>query len=153
MLTLLKYSALSLSSPSPLLPYHTTKTLPKFVTRNTRGSRRRWLPQTVTRVSSADVPTVAVASSPPPPTTIVGGDDENGVESAADVVRNFYAGINGRDLASVEDLIADNCVYEDLIFPRPFVGRKVRLPFRSVCQCCKYPMWAQPVFGITGNLL
>jgi ketosteroid isomerase-like protein len=48
------------------------------------------------------------------------------VESAADVVRNFYAGINGRDLASVEDLIADNCVYEDLIFPRPFVGRKVR---------------------------
>jgi len=68
-------------------------------------------------------------------------------------VRNFYAGINGRDLASVEDLIADNCVYEDLIFPRPFVGRKVRLPFRSVCQCCKYPMWAQPVFGITGNLL
>lgn len=120
-------SALSHISPSPLLPCHTTKTHQKFVTRNARASRRRWLPPTVTRVSSSDDPTVAVASSPPPPLPTTVGDDESVVvESAADVVRNFYAGINGRDLASVEDLIAENCVYEDLIFPRPFVGRKVR---------------------------
>ncbi|MED6181421.1 hypothetical protein PIB30_019135 [Stylosanthes scabra] len=46
------------------------------------------------------------------------------VDSAADVVRNFYGGINARDLDSVEDLIALNCVYEDLVFPRPFLGRK-----------------------------
>lgn len=47
------------------------------------------------------------------------------LESASNVVRKFYGGINGRDLSSVEALIADNCVYEDLIFPHPFVGRKV----------------------------
>ena len=47
------------------------------------------------------------------------------VESAAEVVRKFYGGINGRDLSSVAELISDNCVYEDLIFPQPFVGRKV----------------------------
>ncbi|KAE8022286.1 hypothetical protein FH972_008098 [Carpinus fangiana] len=123
-------SALSHISSSPFLPYHTTKTHPKFVTRNARASRRRWLPPTVTRVSSSDDPTVAVASSPPPPPPTTVGDDESVVvESAADVVRNFYAGINGRDLASVEDLIADNCVYEDLIFPRPFVGCKEILQF------------------------
>lgn len=136
-------SALSRISPSPLLPYHTTKTHPKFVTGNTRASRRRWLPQTVTWVSSSDDPTVAVASSPPPPpppTTTV-GDDEDLVESAADVVRNFYAGINGRDLASVEDLIADNCVYEDLVFPRPFVGRKVRLPYSANIRCGRNPFF------------
>ncbi|XP_059451976.1 uncharacterized protein LOC132182681 [Corylus avellana] len=125
---MLTNSALSHISPSPLLPCHTTKTNQKFVTRNARASRRTWLPLTVTRVSSSDDPTVAVASSPPPPPPV--GDDESMVvESAADVVRNFYAGINGRDLASVEDLIADNCVYEDLIFPRPFVGRKEILQF------------------------
>nr|GMD68741.1 uncharacterized protein LOC109148536 [Ipomoea batatas] len=46
------------------------------------------------------------------------------LESASSVVRKFYSGINGRDLASVEGLIAENCVYEDLVFPQPFVGRK-----------------------------
>lgn len=47
------------------------------------------------------------------------------LDSASTVVRKFYEGINGHDLASVENLIAENCVYEDLIFPQPFVGRKV----------------------------
>ncbi|XP_062092342.1 uncharacterized protein LOC133798153 isoform X2 [Humulus lupulus] len=51
------------------------------------------------------------------------------VESAAEVVRKFYGGINGRDLPSVADLISDSCVYEDLIFSRPFVGRKDILEF------------------------
>ncbi|KAL5559854.1 hypothetical protein UlMin_036065 [Ulmus minor] len=69
------------------------------------------------QLSSSTNPTAPVAS----PATEV--------ESAADVVRKFYDGINGRDLASVKDLIADNCVYEDLIFPRPFVGRKDILEF------------------------
>ncbi|GAB2286642.1 hypothetical protein Dimus_021035 [Dionaea muscipula] len=49
--------------------------------------------------------------------------------SASDVVRNFYAGINRHDLAAVEGLIAENCVYEDLIFPRPFTGRQAILKF------------------------
>ncbi|KAG0537059.1 hypothetical protein BDA96_03G115200 [Sorghum bicolor] len=44
--------------------------------------------------------------------------------TAADVVRAFYDGVNRRDLAAVEPLIAEGCVYEDLVFPRPFVGRE-----------------------------
>jgi len=39
-------------------------------------------------------------------------------------VRAFYDGVNRRDLAAVEPLIAEGCVYEDLVFPRPFVGRE-----------------------------
>ncbi|KAL8482400.1 hypothetical protein ACS0TY_027912 [Phlomoides rotata] len=50
-------------------------------------------------------------------------------DSAPNVVRKFYDGINRRDLASVEDLIALNCIYEDLIFSQPFVGRKAILDF------------------------
>jgi hypothetical protein len=46
------------------------------------------------------------------------------VATAADVVRAFYDGVNRRDLAAVEPLIAECCVYEDLVFPRPFVGRE-----------------------------
>ncbi|KAJ8478585.1 hypothetical protein OPV22_022312 [Ensete ventricosum] len=49
--------------------------------------------------------------------------------TAADVVREFYDGINRRDLAAVEPLISEDCVYEDLVFPRPFVGRKAILDF------------------------
>lgn len=51
------------------------------------------------------------------------------VESGADVVRKFYGGVNRQDLGSVEGLIAEKCVYEDLVFPRPFVGRKDILQF------------------------
>ncbi|CAM0908018.1 unnamed protein product [Alopecurus aequalis] len=43
--------------------------------------------------------------------------------SAAVVVREFYDGVNRRDLAAVAPLIAEGCVYEDLVFPRPMVGR------------------------------
>ncbi|KAL1533895.1 hypothetical protein AAHA92_33712 [Salvia divinorum] len=51
------------------------------------------------------------------------------LDSAASTVRKFYDGINRRDLASVVDLIALNCVYEDLIFSQPFTGRKAILDF------------------------
>ncbi|XP_042518188.1 uncharacterized protein LOC122091973 isoform X2 [Macadamia integrifolia] len=49
--------------------------------------------------------------------------------SGSDVIGKFYGGINAHDLGSVEDLIAENCIYEDLIFPQPFVGRKAILEF------------------------
>ncbi|KAI0496201.1 hypothetical protein KFK09_022510 [Dendrobium nobile] len=48
---------------------------------------------------------------------------------AAEVVRDFYDGINRRDLESVESLICEECVYEDLIFSKPFVGRKAIMEF------------------------
>ncbi|KAG9458813.1 hypothetical protein H6P81_003321 [Aristolochia fimbriata] len=49
--------------------------------------------------------------------------------SASDVVKGFYGGVNSHDLVSVEYLIAENCVYEDLIFSQPFTGRKAILEF------------------------
>ncbi|EOA35696.1 hypothetical protein CARUB_v10020924mg [Capsella rubella] len=49
--------------------------------------------------------------------------------SASEVVSSFYAAINVHDLSSVTDLIAQNCVYEDLVFSSPFVGRKAILDF------------------------
>ncbi|KAK7308907.1 hypothetical protein RJT34_05236 [Clitoria ternatea] len=66
---------------------------------------------------------VSIAS---PATTSFEDDDDN---SAAAVVRNFYERINAHDVDSVQYLIAENCVYEDLVFPRPFVGRKEILEF------------------------
>lgn len=83
-------------------------------------STRRKICNRVLKSSSNDVVTNVVATS----------EVELELESASNVVRKFYGGINGRDLSSVEPLIADNCVYEDLIFPRPFVGRKV---FYFIC--------------------
>lgn len=66
------------------------------------------------------------------PTATKAIDDDSSVVpllvSASDIVKNFYGGINSRDLVSVEDLIAEDCIYEDLVFPRPFVGRKVIHP-------------------------
>jgi hypothetical protein len=55
--------------------------------------------------------------------------EETAARSAADVVRAFYDGVNRRDLAAVEPLIAEGCVYEDLVFPNPFVGRAEILGF------------------------
>ena len=47
-----------------------------------------------------------------------------GKGAAAEVVREFYEGVNRRDLTAVSPLIAEGCVYEDLVFPRPMVGRE-----------------------------
>ncbi|KAM0882555.1 hypothetical protein ACQ4PT_032244 [Festuca glaucescens] len=56
-------------------------------------------------------------------TALVAAVAEGSGVSAADVVREFYEGVNRRDLAAVAPLIAEGCVYEDLVFPRPMVGR------------------------------
>jgi hypothetical protein len=48
-------------------------------------------------------------------------------KEAAVMVQEFYAAINRREITSIGDLFADDCVYEDLVFPKPFVGRKVRI--------------------------
>ncbi|OMO65838.1 hypothetical protein CCACVL1_21379 [Corchorus capsularis] len=79
--------------------------------------RRNTTPRTLLKVSSSSENQTAV---------IVAAPSEN---EAAEIVRSFYGGINRRDLASVEPLIAEKCVYEDLIFPRPFVGRQAILDF------------------------
>ncbi|KAJ4870723.1 Nuclear transport factor 2 (NTF2) family protein [Raphanus sativus] len=48
---------------------------------------------------------------------------------AFEIVSSFYTAINGNDLSSARDLIAKDCVYEDLIFSSPFVGRTAILEF------------------------
>ncbi|MCO5581835.1 hypothetical protein L7F22_035724 [Adiantum nelumboides] len=45
------------------------------------------------------------------------------------IVEEFYACINRRDFDSVQDLIAEDCIYEDLVFPKPFAGRKAIIEF------------------------
>ncbi|CAA7052342.1 unnamed protein product [Microthlaspi erraticum] len=54
---------------------------------------------------------------------------ETAPTSASEVVSSFYAAINSHDLSSVTDLIAQDCVYEDLVFSSPFVGRTAILDF------------------------
>ncbi|XP_019708426.2 uncharacterized protein [Elaeis guineensis] len=49
--------------------------------------------------------------------------------TAADVVREYYHGFNRWDLASMEALIGEDCVYEDLLFSQPFIGCKAILEF------------------------
>ncbi|MQL91751.1 hypothetical protein Taro_024363 [Colocasia esculenta] len=67
--------------------------------------------------------TAMASSSPPPPPASTTAHSVT--TTAATVVRDFYDGINRRDLASVAPLISEACVYEDLVFSAPFVGRKV----------------------------
>lgn len=76
-------------------------------------------------VSGHRIRQVAVRNSNRTAEVTSSSDSVTDLESAASVVRKFYAGINRRDLDSVEELIAEDCVYEDLVFPQPFVGRKV----------------------------
>ncbi|KAH9607273.1 hypothetical protein KSS87_001380, partial [Heliosperma pusillum] len=73
------------------------------------------------------LPVVQVASSSSSGNStpsIKKGDESEELISGTEVVRKFYEGINRHDLGSVENLIAQHCIYEDLIFPRPFCGRK-----------------------------
>ncbi|XP_065880302.1 uncharacterized protein [Euphorbia lathyris] len=83
-----------------------------------RKGRQRSAIMTVS--ASSENPTVMVPAT---------ARSREAAESASEIVMKFYNGINEHDLASVEELIADKCVYEDLIFPRPFVGRKAILEF------------------------
>ncbi|KAL9227173.1 hypothetical protein vseg_002897 [Gypsophila vaccaria] len=103
-------------SPSPLIQLNSTKLL-KINNNNNNNKRRRSL----IVLGAASSPSVEIT------------DDDNAAAgqlmSGSEVVRRFYAGINGGDIGAVENLIAENCVYEDLIFPRPFVGRKTIIEF------------------------
>ena len=43
--------------------------------------------------------------------------------TATEVALKYYASYNDKNMAAVLDLIADNCVYQDLVYQEPFVGR------------------------------
>ncbi|XP_022717504.1 uncharacterized protein LOC111276044 isoform X2 [Durio zibethinus] len=106
---------------SPYLPTLTATAHNFFSSR--RGRKGRRTHRTLMEFSSSS----SSSSSENQTALIVPSHSQD--DDGAEVVRRFYAGINGRDLASVELLIAEKCVYEDLIFPRPFVGRKAILEF------------------------
>lgn len=107
--------ALILNSTSPstclslrrIITIYVPNSVNKVVGIGTRTGRRKW--------------NMAVNKSVTTTTCF----DDSVVDSASTVVRNFYEGINRHDVDSVQYLISENCVYEDLVFPSPFVGRKV----------------------------
>ena len=111
------------STPSPPLLHPHRISISTHSTQRIRS--RRYNPLRVS--SSPQNPSATIAE----PETITQNDEANGdgdeskLLSGSSVVRAFYTGINSHELDSVEELIAQNCVYEDLIFPQPFVGRKV----------------------------
>jgi ketosteroid isomerase-like protein len=47
-------------------------------------------------------------------------------KQAAELVQEFYDAVNRRECDSIAALFAEDCVYEDLVFPKPFLGRKVK---------------------------
>ena len=113
------YSSIKIvTSLTPLNPVEASFALPELGSKRRR--RRKW--RATDGGGEKQLGTVAS------PATKSFGDD-NAVDSASAVVRNFYGGINAHDVDSVQYLIADNCVYEDLVFPQPFVGRKEILEF------------------------
>lgn len=57
-------------------------------------------------------------------------------KEAAEMVQEFYAAINRREIASIGELFADDCVYEDLVFPKPFLGRKASILLQLTATPC-----------------
>ena len=45
--------------------------------------------------------------------------------TASDVVRRFYDAVNARDVDAAVELLSDDCVYEDLLYPTAFSGKEV----------------------------
>ncbi|CAL1409854.1 unnamed protein product [Linum trigynum] len=132
-------STVSTLPPSSLLPshfFHRTHAaaLPPFPRRNAladrNGTVRKGSSQNRLAVTSpVNRVVIAAAAVTPASPQILEDAPSAAIPSGADVVRRFYDGINRRDLDSVEGLIAEKCVYEDLIFPNPFVGRKAIMEF------------------------
>ncbi|CAM6075963.1 unnamed protein product [Sphagnum tenellum] len=50
-------------------------------------------------------------------------------KGAAEIVQEFYAAINRREIDTIGELFAEDSVYEDLVFPKPFSGRQAILEF------------------------
>ncbi|KAL0701466.1 hypothetical protein Bca4012_057588 [Brassica carinata] len=115
----------SLASPPSLVPSHPLT--PSFFLRNTVAN-----PTITTRTrhqlfASSCLAAKAATSSPSETASDV--VLETTPTPAFEVVSSFYAAINVHDLSSVTDLIAQDCVYEDLVFSSPFVGRTAILEF------------------------
>ncbi|KAJ4733001.1 Nuclear transport factor 2 (NTF2) family protein [Rhynchospora pubera] len=111
----------SLSRPFPI-PIPTAQTLPCSLTNTSTCTSLS--PSSLVTGSSVRIKATSSEST----AEAVSGADQR-IASSSNVVRDFYEGINRRDLDFVEGLIAENCVYEDLVFSSPFVGRKAIIDF------------------------
>lgn len=45
--------------------------------------------------------------------------------SPAQTIMQFYSSINAKNLKQLDELIAEDCLFEDYSFPKPFQGKKV----------------------------
>lgn len=78
----------------------------------------------------ASSPSTSTYTAPSSQSDPMAADDfSHGPAPGFSVVEEFYACINRRDFDSVQDLIAEDCVYDDLVFPKPFIGRKAIVDF------------------------
>lgn len=66
------------------------------------------------RVFGSDDGSCGIAPLPLPP-------------SVLEAVQDFYKAINAKDIQALEQLLADDCHYQDLVFYVPFVGKEVSL--------------------------
>ncbi|KAJ4798387.1 Nuclear transport factor 2 (NTF2) family protein [Rhynchospora pubera] len=124
--------SLSISSPGTVLQFLPSLSRPFPIPIPTARTCSLTNTSTCTSLSSSSLVTgssvrVKATSSESTAESVSGADQR--IASSSNVVRDFYEGINRRDLDFVEGLIAENCVYEDLVFSSPFVGRKAIIDF------------------------
>ncbi|KAJ4809986.1 Nuclear transport factor 2 (NTF2) family protein [Rhynchospora pubera] len=116
--------SLSISSPGTVLQFLPFLSRPFPIPIPTARTCSLTNTSTCTSFSSSSLVTGSSVRIKATSSEAVSGADQR-IASSSNVVRDFYEGINRRDLDFVEGLIAENCVYEDLVFSSPFVGRKV----------------------------
>ncbi|BBH08822.1 Nuclear transport factor 2 family protein [Prunus dulcis] len=68
------------------------------------------------RVFGSDDGSCGIAPLPLPP-------------SVLEAVQDFYKAINAKDIQALEQLLADDCHYQDLVFYVPFVGKEAIVHF------------------------
>jgi ketosteroid isomerase-like protein len=64
-----------------------------------------------------------VASATPAPPSSSSSTSTKPVRTATEAAMAYYTNYNNKNIPAVLELIAENCVYEDLIYQDPFVGR------------------------------
>ncbi|KAL6547831.1 hypothetical protein OROHE_009536 [Orobanche hederae] len=65
--------------------------------------------------------------------------DDMGPLSPAQTVMSFYSAINEKNLKQVDEIIAEDCFFEDYSFPKPFRGKKEVLHFLGQLITCMGP--------------
>ncbi|BFG40671.1 uncharacterized protein Pyn_35249 [Prunus yedoensis var. nudiflora] len=68
------------------------------------------------RVFGSDDGSCGIAPLPLPP-------------SVLEAVQDFYKAINAKDIQALEQLLADDCQYQDLVFYVPFLGKEATVQF------------------------